>query len=776
MIFIDTRGRVCYGQGVSPATASLPLPPVASHAEWLSARCCLEHDGELRIVVIGGVPLLHYPAADRVHARLAAALIAESRAARVGAVLRAFGLDDATLWRARQELRAGGVAALVPAKRGPRGPWKVGAALERRIVALHRQGISPQRIAERVGVSRFSVRRVLERAGDALDVQPAEQQPLEATAEVPPEPPGPAAAPADAPASAPGTAAPPAAPSAVPAVAPEAGPQPPTPELAWLEALLGQARDGEAAVVFESRPAVPLGGVLLALPALIATGLLDAARVTYGRLRAGIYGLRATVLTLALLALVRRPRPEALKGTDPAALGDVLGLLRSPEVKTVRRKLQELAQAGKAYAWLRALAQRWVHVWDDVLGVLYVDGHVRVYHGQHTLPKTHVARRNLCLPAMTDYWVNDVWGEPVLVVTAPANAALTRMLPVVLAEVEQVSGGRRGTIVFDRGGWSPTLFATLRRQGWHLLTYRKGKRRRHPRRGFTEQRAVIDGREVCYTLSERPIRLRNGLRLREIAELRDDGGQTLFVTSHLEPPAVLLAYRLFERWRQENYFRYMKAQFALDALVDYQVEADDPAREVPNPARTRLEQALAAVRGQVAELERAYGAAAAANPEARRPTMRGFKIAHGALGRQLQAARARVARLEARRAATPRRVPIGQVRAPQEVVRLSTERKLITDVIKIAAYRAESQLLGWLRPHFPRADDEGRAFLRAVLQQPADLVVTGEQLLVRVAPMSAPRFTAALRALCAELNAREPCFPETPYRLRYEVAEPPAAP
>jgi hypothetical protein len=37
--------------------------------------------------------------------------------------------------------------------------------------------------------------------------------------------------------------------------------------------------------------------------------------------------------------------------------------------------------------------------------------------------------------------------------------------------------------------------------------------------------------------------------------------------------------------------------------------------------------------------------------------------------------------------------------------------------------------------------------------------------------MSAPRFTAALRALCTELNALTPRFPETGYRLRYEVLE-----
>ena len=61
------------------------------------------------------------------------------------------------------------------------------------------------------------------------------------------------------------------------------------------------------------------------------------------------------------------------------------------------------------------------------------------------------------------------------------------------------------------------------------------------------------------------------------------------------------------------------------------------------------------------------------------------------------------------------------------------------------------------------------------MQLPADLLVEDDRLLVRFAPMSAPRFTAALRALCDELNALQPRFPETNYRLRYEVVEPAAA-
>jgi len=50
-------------------------------------------------------------------------------------------------------------------------------------------------------------------------------------------------------------------------------------------------------------------------------------------------------------------------------------------------------------------------------GFLYLDGHVRVYHGKHALPKAHVARMRISMPATSDYWVNDLTGDPLFVVT-----------------------------------------------------------------------------------------------------------------------------------------------------------------------------------------------------------------------------------------------------------------------------------------------------------------------------------------------------------------------
>ncbi|MCK6593206.1 MAG: hypothetical protein L6Q76_37090, partial [Polyangiaceae bacterium] len=492
--------------------------------------------------MVGNAPLYRYSVGDELGERLAAAMISDAKAAPIGAVQQAFGMDDATLWRVRERLRTGGVAALVPKKRG-RKPQDLEGPLARRVLELRKQNVPLEEIARRLSVSVYRVRRVIAKS-TLPAASGAETLPLPlAEAEGHGEP----AAPADASANG-ALKTDPAAPDASPAVSGNAsaaeiagGGQAAvdaTPRAtAALDAALGLVPEGEAEPVFEDRSVVANAGVLLAVPALEATGVLESSREVYGRLRRGVYGLRATVILLAFLALVRRPRPEALKTIDPRGLGDLLGLARAPEVKTVRRKLAEIAERGKAHEFMRSLGKRWLADGKDSLGVLYVDGHVRVYDGKHKLPKAHVTQKNLCMPATVDYWVNDVNGSPVFVVTPPANAAMTKVLPGLVPELEALGGGRKGMIVFDRGGWSPKMFASLIRSGWHILTYRKGKRRKHARAAFKHHKATIDGRVVEHDLSERRVRISN-VPLREIAELRDDGGQTILVTSDLETPAL----------------------------------------------------------------------------------------------------------------------------------------------------------------------------------------------------------------------------------------------
>jgi hypothetical protein len=216
----------------------------------------------------------------------------------------------------------------------------------------------------------------------------------------------------------------------------------------------------------------------------------------------------------------------------------------------------------------------------------------------------------------------------------------------------------------------------------------------------------------------------------------------------------------------------MREEFLLDVLVDYRVEPEDPTRTIPNPERRALDKELRAARADLAKLEREYGAAAVDNAEQRRPTMRGFKIAHRRLGKQLRRARARVAQLFARRRDVPKRVEIRDLSEPA-VVKLATERKHLTDIIKMVAYQAESDLLVLLRPYYARVDQEGRTLLHEMFATAGDIRVGDSELHITLRPLSSPHRTRAAQALCEMLDQTATIFPGSRLRMRFAVRPPP---
>ena len=360
---------------------------------------------------------------------------------------------------------------------------------------------------------------------------------------------------------------------------------------------------------------------------------------------------------------------------------------------------------------------------------------------------------------------------PLFVVTAEANAGLVQMLPPILEEVRSLVGERRVTIVFDRGGWSPKLFQKIIAAGFDLLTYRKGRSRRVTLSRFSEHKGEIDGQVVAYTLADQGVHLLSGaLRLRQVTLLTKSGHQTAIITSRRDLPAIDVAYRMFNRWRQENFFKYLGEEYALDVLVEYATEPDDSTREVPNPKWKALDAQLHAARTTLKVLPAEYGLKAFLNSESRRPTMRGFKIAHGKLGKKIQEAMKLCRKLEIQRASVPKRVPIGKV-AEGPVVKLAAERKHLTSLMKMVAYQAESDLVRLITPHYRRAEDEGRTLIQSALASAADIKVGKTELHVVIAPLSSAHRTRALAAVCKELNTVPIMFPGTNLLLRFSIAE-----
>jgi transposase len=754
----------------------LSFPPPADGAVFVSDRVSFRTESTHRVISVHGVVFAHYAADDRAAEAYAMITLCESGYATQMQIAEAFGYSARTLRRYQERFETGGIGGLVQAPGRPPGraaPPRKERGRDQTILHLKAKGASNRAIAGKLGLSETAVRKRLRRLGWQPADEPAEPG---LPFPVPPEDDAAAATgSSDAAARleegpAPLTAHPHADGDApVEPLRASRDRDPLDRSMDRLLAAMGLLDD--AAPVFARADNLPKAGVLLAIPALAASGMLAIARKIYGSIGPAFYGLRTTLVAYVLLALLRIPRPETLKEHAPGPLGRIVGLDRMPEIKTLRRKLAKLAARKASLEFGRELARHRVAERGRVVGFLYVDGHVRAYHGKRAIAKGYLTRTRLAVPATTDYWVNDQKGDPLFVVTAEANAAMTRMLMPILTEARGLLGPRRRiTIVFDRGGWSPKLFAKLIAMGFHILTYRKGRCRRVSTKRFVWRKAHLDGRPVKYLLHDQPVRFLKGkLRLRQVTRLSENGHQTPVLTSRWDLRDIVVAYRMFERWRQENFFKYGRHEFLIDALADYQVEPDNPERSVPNPARKAVDRELQKARAHLNSLKQTYGGVFLDYFQGRTPTARAFTAADKKVFNEIQQAVARIRELESKQKSLPSRVPLAEARPRQELVKLATETKHLTNVLKLVAYQIESDLFNLVRPHYARTEDEGRTLIQTALQSAATIEPTETELLVTLSPLSSPRRSRAIAALCETLNKTETRFPGTDLLMRFAV-------
>lgn len=561
-----------------------------------------------------------------------------------------------------------------------------------------------------------------------------------------------------------------------------------------------------AQLEFAAADDVPQAGVLCALPALLTEGLLRHTRTFYA-LAPGFYPLEAIFLYLALLALVRCRSLEQTRYQAPGEWGRMLGLDRLPEVKTLRAKIAALcAREGRAAQWQSCLAKEWIEAAADPadaasVGLFYVDGHVRVYHGSLTpLPRRYVSRERLCLRGTTDYWVNGLDGAPFFVVTQPVNSGLIaalrgQIIPQLLAATASpttalamsgapvaaaapVAAGSsvafaadtlpRFTLVFDREGYSPELFTELKTEGIAILTYHKFPAAAWPETEFSAHAVRLPtGEVVTRELAERGTRLSNHHWVREVRVRHADAHQTSILTTHPQLDLPAIATRMAARWSQENFFKYMLENFGLDRIIEHGTTALPDTTLVINPAHRRLEADLRRHRAILLRQRAQLGALAL--PATPTEKEKATYLTRGGELRELIAAE--TARLEARKAQrvdTPKKITLKELPEHERFAQLCPESKHFIDTIKMIAYRAESALAGEVRETLARTDD-ARALLRRLFVTPANLRpdYAAKTLTVELHRCGSALQDATIAQLCETLTATETTFPTTNLRLIY---------
>jgi len=548
---------------------------------------------------------------------------------------------------------------------------------------------------------------------------------------------------------------------------------------------------GNGAIVnFESCLDVPKGGALCALPALLSNGLLRGVHTFLGKVN-GYYQMLHVLLLLAFMSLCRIKTVEQLRGHSPGEFGKLLGLDRVPEVRCLRKKLDELSKGDAARQWSSHLSRHWLQADPEAAGTLYVDGHIRVYHGGQTkLPRKFVSRERLCLRGMCDFWVNDAIGRPYFVVEKTINPGMIKTLesdivPRLLNDVPNQPSQEilrknpylsRFSLVFDREGYSPSFF----KQMWEkhrisCITYHKFPDDAWPHEWFEEQEVTMpQGEKVTIRLAEMGSRIGSGkdvIWVREVRKLTDSCHQTSLVSTAYGLPHKGLAARMFSRWCQENFFAYMMHHFAIDLLAQYSTEDLLEDEKVVNPTWRILNKKRYSLQSKL-RYRQARFAEMTMHPKVDENTKRyrAWLQKKANLLEEIQHWERELTKIKASIKETPNHITWGDLEGDDKFQQFVPGRKHLLDTIKMIAYRAETAMTDLLTG--PTVDTPAaRRLLQDLFATEADILPDPEKKILRIKVHGASRPAAnrSLELLFDQLNETAIRYPGTDMKLVYEI-------
>ncbi len=550
---------------------------------------------------------------------------------------------------------------------------------------------------------------------------------------------------------------------------------------------------GHVQPVFDHHHCVNGAGILFLLPALLSQGLLKASEV-YSLPSTHYYGLKQVMLTLGLMALARIKNPEQLKQCKPGEIGRIIGLDRKPEVSCLREKIQLLSSQQQAQKLNRLLVDDWYSTqMDDEGFFLYIDGHVRIYTGaKANLPSKFVSRQKLCLSATTEYWVNDEQGMPVMMVMGELTEKLQhaiehQIIPqlqqtVLLAAptmaplsapTQQVPLPPACTLVFDQEAYDIPFIERL----WEnyriaIITYRKNVKDKWPVEDFVSTEVSVLGQKKTMQLCEKNITLGSTV-FREVRKCSEDGHQTSIITNNMLICTAVVAARMFGRWVQENFFRYLIMDYDFDKMLEYGVEAIDEEKEVVNPIYRKLTQQIKKEAEKKRRLQAQFFALVEQNIDNSLEQLPPIIQKQIVLNEKMEQHQQKEDELRLRQSEIKPRIKLKEMPAQKRYNMLKHESKMLMNIVKMIAYRAETSLANLLATFMStaKANNEKRMLLKQIIQCHADIEpdMINQTLTITLHTLSAPRFNEAASKLAELLTDTETIFPETNLKMIFKT-------
>jgi hypothetical protein len=626
-----------------PMTVDFEVRP---NERWFSSRGCVVHRGDERDVFVGGTLIGTFRVGDDGHRNAILIGLLSDKAARVGRIAAAFDLVPETLRVLRKVHAEEGLGAVVARKRGG-SESKVTLKLRARIYAMFGAGLGASAVHRKLR-GQLSLRTVTY-AQAAWRAQNA-----------PASPPAPAPPTSEQMSIAIGEG-----------IGASADDEATVEEESVVDASAagGSAEEGLgdetiAATVLRAGRFVQHLGTWLMLAAVAGLGLHRRADEARGS-RVEEDALRIAIDSVVCALSVGEGCVEGVRRRATPSSSALLRADHAPSATWTRRVLGRFADSLGAVCLHLGMSTEYIEAArvkaEDRPVVFYVDNHLRPYTGARTVRRGWRMQDKRVRPGITDYYVHDEDGRPILRVDVPSHDALTNWLSPLAKRLRSFLGPDvKILLAFDRAGAFPVQMAELRDAGFDFVTYE--------RRPFTLlapsafDHTLTFGDETILFADARTNLGRARGRVRRIAMRMSDNRQVnLLSVSDQDAPWLIGVMR--GRWAQENAFKHGVERWGINQLDARRVVPYPPDTIIPNPARRRLDRALRLARARDGEARRELASLAA--DHLRRPRLE--KDLADALEQQRE--------LEALRPSMPKNAPLAETELTGKLVKHASNQK-----------------------------------------------------------------------------------------------------
>jgi hypothetical protein len=331
----------------------------------------------------------------------------------------------------------------------------------------------------------------------------------------------------------------------------------------------------------------------------------------------------------------------------------------------------------------------------------------------------------------------------------------------------------RFIIIFDREGYSPDFF----REMWEkhriaCMTYHKYPGEPWPEDEFIDVVAVrIDGETETMRIAERGVRLGEtdgGVWMKEIRKLTKSGHQTSIITTALTLDSVKTAVYMFNRWVQENFFKYMVYLYNLDALIENGTEVFSGPARVVNPSWKGLDYKVNSITHKLRHRLSRFG-------KIELPSNLDNEESEGKIREkselleEIEQFQFELEKLKEERKKHPKHISFDELPEDLKFERLKPSKRLFFDTIKMLVYRAETAMANTVRRFLGR--DDAKVLIRQLMKSHADIIPDTEAkiLNVRIHRFTTKRHDKAVEDLLTTLNETKTLYPGTDMKLLYSL-------